>query len=55
MEETFYKLLEALGSAEQSLYLNYQHHINYILDLVDEGNTQGAKDLANAIIKEMSS
>ena len=53
-KQIYFNLIEALGQAEQSYYLNYQHHLCKICDAIEEGNILYAESLAVAITNEMN-
>lgn len=53
--EIYFNLIQALGQAEESDYLNYQHHLCVICDAIDEGKTDYAEELATAITNEIGS
>lgn len=54
MQEMYRRLLEAFGSAKPDTCLLYQDNIKDILNLVDSGNKDQAKELADLVINQLS-
>jgi hypothetical protein len=52
--QIYFNLIEALGQAEESYYLNYQHHLCKICDALDKDDVAYAEGLAVAITNEMN-
>lgn len=52
-EEIMLKLILAMGRAEQSIYLNYQHHMIKVAEAIEENDLSFARDFTNAICKQI--